>query len=136
MIWLHLRPHLSHQIARPATHRKTEKERQLADGKGGRRWGRSKIIRRRESLFLFILYVISALPFNLISQYTFGKEFIDRSTMSVIKFRKVGTVALSAYCSQVCRHYEQLYDFYCCLWRYESITQLGCTIKDRSKVKL
>ncbi len=41
--------------ARPATHRKSEKERQIADGRGGRGWRRSQIIRRRESLVLYCI---------------------------------------------------------------------------------
>ena len=41
---------LSQQWARPVTHRK---ERQLADRRGGRGWGRSQIIWRRESLALY-----------------------------------------------------------------------------------
>ncbi len=41
-----------HQQARPATHKTTEKERQLADGRvGGRRWGRSQIPRQQKSLW-------------------------------------------------------------------------------------
>jgi hypothetical protein len=46
MIWLLALPPfpLSRQKARPPTHRKTEKERQLADGRRGRRWARSRII--------------------------------------------------------------------------------------------
>jgi hypothetical protein len=47
---------LSRQQAVPATwatHKKTEKEKQLADGSGGRGWGRSQIIPRRESLVLY-----------------------------------------------------------------------------------
>ncbi len=47
-------PSLSRQKVRPATHRKTETDKKLAgwrDGGGG--WGRSQIIRRRESLVLY-----------------------------------------------------------------------------------
>jgi hypothetical protein len=40
---------------RPATQRKTEKEKQFADGRVRREWGRSQIIRRRESLLLYKL---------------------------------------------------------------------------------
>ncbi len=36
---------LTRRKARPATHRKTEKERQVADGRGGRGWVRSRITR-------------------------------------------------------------------------------------------
>jgi hypothetical protein len=46
-----LAPTLPLSPSRPATYRKTEKERQLADGRGGRRGaGRSQIQRKRESL--------------------------------------------------------------------------------------
>ncbi len=38
---------LSRQLARPATHRKTEEERQLAEGRWGERTGRAKIIRQK-----------------------------------------------------------------------------------------
>ncbi len=51
MIWLHaqpLPPPPSLKSARPATHRKAEKGRHLADGRGG--GARSRIIRPRESL--------------------------------------------------------------------------------------
>ncbi len=37
----------------PATHMKTEKERHLPDGIGGRGWARSRIIRPQESLVLY-----------------------------------------------------------------------------------
>jgi hypothetical protein len=56
VIWLipHPLPR-SHQQSRPATHRKTEEERQLAEGKGrvGREWGRRQIIRCRERQVLY-----------------------------------------------------------------------------------
>ncbi len=46
---------LSRQQARPATHRKTEKDRQLMDRwEGVGPWGRSQIIRQRESLVLLV----------------------------------------------------------------------------------
>jgi hypothetical protein len=55
MIWLLALPPfpLSRQKARPPTHRKTEKERQLADGRRGRRWARSRIIKPQERLVLY-----------------------------------------------------------------------------------
>ncbi len=42
------------------THRKTEKERQLAKGRGGRSVGASQIIRQRESWVLYNSLIISA----------------------------------------------------------------------------
>ncbi len=39
--------------SRPATHRKTKKERQFADGRRGKGWARSRIIRPLESLVLY-----------------------------------------------------------------------------------
>ncbi len=41
------------QEARTATRRKSEKERQLADGRRGGGWGRNQIIWQRESLVLY-----------------------------------------------------------------------------------
>jgi len=53
-IWFFAHPllHLSRQKTRPATHRKTEKERHLADGRGGG-WARSRIILQQECLVLY-----------------------------------------------------------------------------------
>ncbi len=58
--WLFLNPsHILPSEARQATHRKSEKERNLADGRGGERlWGKSQTIRRRESLALCIDWLI------------------------------------------------------------------------------
>jgi len=61
MIWLlphGLPPFPVTKLARPATHRKTEKERQLADRRGGERAGEEQIIRRRGSLVLSINHSI------------------------------------------------------------------------------
>jgi hypothetical protein len=54
---------LSRQKARPATHRKTEKERQnLLTGEGRRGWARSRIMRPQDSLRLYR-------PFNTLCAY-------------------------------------------------------------------
>ncbi len=54
------RPHpLSRQQARRATHRKTEKGRQVSDWRGGRGWARSRIIRPQESLTLYKSLILS-----------------------------------------------------------------------------
>ncbi len=55
MIWLLALPpfHLSRQKARPPTHRKTEKERQLADGRGRKGWARSRILKPQVRLALY-----------------------------------------------------------------------------------
>jgi hypothetical protein len=45
-------PPISRQLAWSATHRKTDKVRQHADGRGERGWARSRIVRPRESLVL------------------------------------------------------------------------------------
>ncbi len=43
----------NHRPSLVTTHRKIEKERQLADGRGGRGWARSRIIGPQESLVLY-----------------------------------------------------------------------------------
>ncbi len=63
MIWLllHPLPPLSRQ---PATQGETEKERQLADGRGGRGCWRSQIIRPQEGLYKSFDILRMELPFN------------------------------------------------------------------------
>jgi hypothetical protein len=102
MIWLLPHPLSSHE-AQPATCRKTEKERQFADGeRGGRGWGRSKITRRRESLAVYKSY----------SKYVYGvtngmrcRQFIDfmiDTTHYAIArcLRSAPTYSTETFCSQ------------------------------------
>jgi hypothetical protein len=77
-IWLKaiiLLHHLSRQWARPAKHRKTEKERQLAERRGGK--GRSQIIRRRNPVLhewfnmlwkqrIFLSFDYASIPFIIL----------------------------------------------------------------------
>jgi hypothetical protein len=51
-------------VSSTATHRKTEKERQLADGRGGRGWGEEQNHTTAESLVLYKSY-------STLSSYSF-----------------------------------------------------------------
>ncbi len=61
------------------THRKTEKERQLADGRGGRGGGRSQIIWRRESLVLYTTF--NSLWFFSWAKNVSGKAHVSGSVL-------------------------------------------------------
>jgi hypothetical protein len=62
-------PSFSRQQARLATHMKTNKERQLADVRGGRGEGRSQILRRQESLSSIYHWIFSAQKFTSLNTY-------------------------------------------------------------------
>ncbi len=106
IIWLlaHPIPALSRQKAWPATHRKTEKERQVAEGRGGRGWARSRIILPQKSLALYKsfnslglytlytlypLFLFSGIPGQVSQIHNLLMQIIERQMRNCYQWKKM-----------------------------------------------